>query len=349
MPMPYVNDALLLPLSTSLLLLLWVSFCGAALVRFCCSIRSWTLLPPLGLAAGCAIFLVCANLGKVGALPEGSGIAVLVGRVGTVPLAFGGAFLLLSALGIFASFRLRPRSWQLPSLHSLLAVCGYSLLALVLAYVCLAIRNQSYFYDFPTHLAFATTIARDNLPVHNPYCASIALRLPLWRRPPRRCAQQRSPAYPARDRLPTPRCHARCSTVCCWSLLLGRDAGKHVLWGLACLIAALAMGSLVALVAVRWDIAAARGLICLRGMFLAMSRSWSFPALASTFETLSIPFRLILYGSPLVLGLSTPLAGFFTVAALAITVVGPGETRSVGLGASMALSVAHCRCNRPLR
>ena len=39
----------------------------------------------------------------------------------------------------------------------------------MLAYVCLAIRNQSYFYDFPTHLAFATTIARDNLPVHNPY------------------------------------------------------------------------------------------------------------------------------------------------------------------------------------
>ena len=82
---PYIDSALLLPLGTSLLLLLWVSFCGAVLVRFCCSIRSWTLLPPLGFAAGCAIFLVCANLlGKVGALPEGSGIAVLIGRVGTV-------------------------------------------------------------------------------------------------------------------------------------------------------------------------------------------------------------------------------------------------------------------------
>ena len=93
--MPHVDSTLLLPLGTSLLFLLWLSFCGAVLVRFCCSIRSWTLLPPLGLAAGCAIFLVCANLlGKVGALPEGSGIAVLVGRVGTARLAFGGAFLL---------------------------------------------------------------------------------------------------------------------------------------------------------------------------------------------------------------------------------------------------------------
>ena len=209
---PYVDDALLLPLGTSLLLLLWVSFCGAVLVRFCCSIRSWTLLPPLGLAAGCAIFLVCANLlGKVGALPEGSGIAVLVGRVGTVPLAFGAAFLAISALGVFASIRLWPRSWQLPSRQTLLAVCGYSLLALVLAYVCLAIRNQSYFYDFPTHLAFATTIARDNLPVRNPYSPVSPVRLPLRGCSPRRSTQPRR--RPARCyRLSTPRCFARRST-----------------------------------------------------------------------------------------------------------------------------------------
>ena len=194
--MPYVDDALLLPLGTSLLLLLWVSFCGAVLVRFCCSIRSWTLLPPLGLAAGCAIFLVCANL---------------LGYFHSVPFAFGGAFLLLSALGIFASFRLRPRSWQLPSRQTLLAVCGYSLLALVLTYVCLAIRNQSYFYDFPTHLAFATTIARDNLPVRNPYLSGLPFRLPLRRRSPRRSTQPRR--RPARCyRLSTPRCFARRST-----------------------------------------------------------------------------------------------------------------------------------------
>ena len=226
--MPYVDDALLLPLSTSLLLLLWVSFCGAVLVRFCCSIRSWTLLPPLGLAAGCAIFLVCANL---------------VGYFRSVPFAFGGAFLLLSALGIFASFRLRPRSWQLPSRQLLLAVCGYSLLALVLAYVCLAIRNQSYFYDFPTHLAFATTIARDNLPVRNPYSPILPSGYHYG-------AALLVAALSRGTGLPAVTGYQLLASLQSAALLLlvfalGREAGKHLLWGLACLLAALSMGSLV--------------------------------------------------------------------------------------------------------
>ncbi len=333
MPMPYVDDALLLPLGTSLLLLLWLSFCGAVLVRFCCSIRSWTLLPPLGLAAGCAIFLVCANLlGKVGALPEGSGIAVLVGTVGTVPLAFGGAFLLLSALGIFASFQLRPHSWQLPSRRTLLAVCGYSLLALVLAYVCLAIRNQSYFYDFPTHLAFATTIARDNLPVRNPYSPvspsgyhyGAALLVAALSR------AAGLPAVTGYQLLAALQGAALLLLV----FALGREAGKLFLWGLACLLAALSMGSLVL-----WRPFAALppALSHLLGGNLSLDALLQFPSLRQYIE---LVYPIVSFSSDLHWLLIYPhrLAAFFTVAALAVLLVGPGRRRWGHT--TMALSIA---------
>ncbi len=331
--MPYVDSALLLPLGTSLLFLLWLSFCGAALVRFCCSIRSWTLLPPLGLAAGCAIFLVCANLvGKVGALPEGSGIAVLVGRVGTVPLAFGAAFLAISALGVYASIRLWPHSWQLPSRQTLLAVCGYSLLALVLAYVCLAIRNQSYFYDFPTHLAFATTIARDNLPVRNPYSPvspsgyhyGAALLVAALSR------AAGLPAVTGYQLLAALQGAALLLLV----FALGREAGKHFLWGLACLLAALSMGSLVL-----WRPFAALppALSHLLGGNLSLNALLQFPNLRNYIETV---YPIVSFSSDLHWLLIYPhrLAAFFTVAALAVLLVGPGRRRWGHT--TMALSIA---------
>ena len=331
--MPYVDSALLLPLGTSLLFLLWISLCGAALVRFCCSIRSWTLLPPLGLAAGCAIFLVCANLvGKVGALPEGSGIAVLVGRVGTVPLAFGTAFLAISALGVYASIRLWPHSWQLPSRHLLLAVCGYSLLALVLAYVCLAIRNQSYFYDFPTHLAIATTIARDNLPVRNPYSPvspsgyhyGAALLVAALSR------AAGLPAVTGYQLLASLQGAALLLLV----FALGREAGKHFLWGLACLLAALSMGSLV----LWWPFAAfPPALSHLLGGNLSLNALLQFPNLRNYIE---LVYPIVSFSSDLRWLLIYPhrLAAFFTVAALAVLLVGPGRRRWGHT--TMALSIA---------
>ena len=321
--MPYVDSALLLPLGTSLLLLLWVSFCGAALVRFCCSIRSWTLLPPLGLAAGCAIFLVCANL---------------LGYFRSVPFAFGGAFLLLSALGIFASFRLRPRSWQLPSRHSLLAVCGYSLLALVLAYVCLAIRNQSYFYDFPTHLAFATTIARDNLPVRNPYSPvspsgyhyGAALLVAALSR------AAGLPAVTGYQLLASLQGAALLLLV----FALGREAGKHFLWGLACLLAALSMGSLV----LWWPFAAfPPALSHLLGGNLSLNAFLQFPSLRKYIE---LVYPIVSFSSDLRWLLIYPhrLAAFFTVAALAVLLVGPGRRRwghtTMALSITIAAAIA---------
>ena len=315
--MPYVDDALLLPLGTSLLLLLWVSFCGAVLVRFCCSIRSWTLLPPLGFAAGCAIFLVCANL---------------LGYFLSVPLAFAGAFLLLSTLGTFASFRLRPRSWQLPSRHSLLAVCGYSFLALVLAYICLAIRNQSYFYDFPTHLAFATTIARDNLPVRNPYSPvspsgyhyGAALLVAALSR------GAGLPAVTGYQLLAALQGAALLLLV----FALGREAGKHFLWGLACLLAALSMGSLV----LWWPFAALPpALSHLLGGNVSLNALLQFPSLRNYIE---LVYPIVSFSSDLHWLLIYPhrLAAFFTVAALAVLLVGPGRRRWGHT--TMALSIA---------
>ena len=315
--MPFVDDALLLPLAVSSLLLLWVSFCGAALVRFCCSIRSWTLLPPLGFAAGCAIFLVCANL---------------LGYFLSVPLAFAGAFLLLSALGVFASFQLRSRSRLLPSRHSLLAVCGYSLLALVLAYVCLAVRNQSYFYDFPTHLAFATTIARDNLPVRNPYSPvspsgyhyGAALLVAALSR------AAGLPAVTGYQLLAALQGAALLLLV----FALGREAGKHFLWGLACLLAALSMGSLVL-----WRPFAALppALSHLLGGNLSLNTLLQFPSLRVYIESV---YPIVSYSSDLHWLLIYPhrLAGFFTVAALAVLLVGPGCRRWGH--STMALSIA---------
>ena len=315
--MPYVDSALLLPLGTSLLFLLWLSFCGAVLVRFCCSIRSWTLLPPLGLAVGCAIFLVCANL---------------LGYFRSVPFAFGGAFLLLSALGIFASFRLWPRSWQLPSRQTLLAVCGYSLLALVLAYVCLAVRNQSYFYDFPTHLAFATTIARDNLPVRNPYSPvspsgyhyGAALLVAALSR------AAGLPAVTGYQLLAALQGAALLLLV----FALGREAGKHFLWGLACLLAALSMGSLVL-----WRPFAALppALSHLLGGNLSLDALLQFPSLRNYIE---LVYPIVSFSSDLHWLLIYPhrLAAFFTVAALAVLLVGPGRRR--WSHTTMALSIA---------
>ena len=323
MPMPYVDDALLLPLGTSLLFLLWLSFCGAVLVRFCCSIRSWTLLPPLGLAAGCAIFLVCANL---------------LGYFRSVPFAFGGAFLLLTALGIFASFRLWPRSWQLPSRQTLLAVCGYSLLALVLTYVCLAIRNQSYFYDFPTHLAFATTIARDNLPVRNPYSPvspsgyhyGAALLVAALSR------AAGLPAVTGYQLLAALQGAALLLLV----FALGREAGKHFLWGLACLLAALSMGSLVL-----WRPFAALppALSHLLGGNLSLNTLLQFPNLRNYIE---LVYPIVSFSSDLHWLLIYPhrLAGFFTVAAMAVLLVGPGRRRwshtTMALSITIAAAVA---------
>ena len=315
--MPYVDDALLLPLGTSLLLLLWLSFCGAVLVRFCCSIRSWTLLPPLGLAAGCAIFLVCANL---------------LGYFLSVPLAFAGAFLLLSVLGIYASFRLWPRSWLLPSRQLLLAVCGYSLLALVLAYVCLAIRNQSYFYDFPTHLAFATTIARDNLPVRNPYSPILPSGYHYG-------AALLVAALSRAAGLPAVTGYQLLAALQGAALLLlvfalGREAGKHFLWGLACLLAALSMGSLV----LWWPFAALPpALSHLLAGNLSLNALLQFPSLRNYIE---LVYPIVSFSSDLRWLLIYPhrLAGFFTVAALAVLLVGPGCRRWGH--STMALSIA---------
>ena len=324
--MPYVDSALLLPIGTSLLFLLWLSFCGAVLVRFCCSIRSWTLLPPLGLAAGCAIFLVCANL---------------LGYFRSVPFAFGGAFLLLSALGIFASFRLWPRSWQLPSRQTLLAVCGYSLLALVLAYVCLAIRNQSYFYDFPTHLAFATTIARDNLPVRNPYSPvspsgyhyGAALLVAALSR------AAGLPAVTGYQLLAALQGAALLLLV----FALGREAGKHFLWGLACLLAALSMGSLV----LWWPFAALPpALSHLLGGNLSLNTLLQFPNLRNLYRA-RLSHRLFLFRPPLALDLSPSSRGLLHCRRVGRVAC---RTRAPTLGPHhYGLIYYHRCCRRPLR
>ena len=227
---------------------------------------------------------------------------------------------------------LRPRSWQLPSRHSLLAVCGYSLLALVLAYVCLAIRNQSYFYDFPTHLAFATTIARDNLPVRNPYSPvspsgyhyGAALLVAALSR------AAGLPAVTGYQLLAALQGAALLLLV----FALGREAGKHFLWGLACLLAALSMGSLVL-----WRPFAALppALSHLLGGNLSLNTLLQFPSLRVYIESV---YPIVSYSSDLHWLLIYPhrLAGFFTVAALAVLLVGPGCRRWGH--STMALSIA---------
>ena len=226
--MPLIDGALLVPLAISLALLLWVAFCGAVVTRYWCNVRDWTLLAPLGFAAGCALFLVFANL---------------IGAFGSAPLAFGAALLLVSALGGYASWRLWPRKWRVPSWQFVLAVGGWTLMALVVGYVCLRIRNQSYFFDFPTHLGLAATIAQDNLPVRNPYAPVLPSGYHYG-------AALLVAALSRGAGLPAVAGYQLLAALQGASLLLlvfglGREAGKHALWGLASLVAALSMGSFI--------------------------------------------------------------------------------------------------------
>ena len=314
--MPHIDSALLLPLGTSLALLVWVSYCGAVLVRFSSRIRDWSLLAPLGLAAGCAIFLVCANL---------------VGKLGSVPLAFRAAFLVVSALGVYASVRLRPRTWHIPSRRLTLGVLGWTLLALALAYVCLAIRNQSYFYDFPSHLAFATTIALDNLPVKNPYA-------PVSTSGYHYGAALLVAALSRGTGLPAVTGYQLLAALQGAALLLlvfslGREAGRHALWGLTCLVSALSMGSL----ALWWPFTKIPAALSdvLRGNF-SLEMLLQFPSLR---EYIEFVYPIVSFSTDLRWLLIYPhrLAGLFTVVALAVLLVGPGRRRWGH--ASMALSI----------
>lgn len=315
--MPYIDSALFLPLAASLVLLLWVAFCGALLVRYACSIRDWTLLAPLGLAAGCALFLVCANL---------------LGYLRSVPVAFGGAFIMVSALGIFASFRLWPRSWRFPSGRSALAVCGWTFLALVVTYVCLAIRNQSYFFDFPTHLGLAATIARDNLPVRNPYSPVLPSGYHYG-------AALLVAALSRGAGLPAVVGYQLLAALQGASLLLlvfglGREAGKHALWGLTSLAAALSMGSLILWLPFTKTPSALASV--LQGD-LSQDVLMRFPSLRGNIE---LVYEVLSFSTDLRWLLIYPhrLASFFTVVALAVLLVGP-QRRHWGR-ASLALAVS---------
>ncbi len=313
----HVDEALILPLLFSTLALLWVSYCGAVLVRISCRIHEWSLLAPLGLAAGSAIFLVCANL---------------VGKVGSVPIAFGAAFLVVSALGIYASIRLWPRNWHIPSRRLALSVSGWTLLALALTYVCLAIRNQSYFYDFPSHLAFATTFALDNLPVKNPY-APVSVSGYHYGAALLVAALTRGTGLPAvtgYQLLATMQGAALLLLV----FSLGREAGKHALWGLACLVAALSMGSLV----VWWPFSETPA--ALSSMLQGNSSLEVLLQFPSLREYIELVYPIVSFSSDLRWLLIYPhrLAGLFTVVALAVQLVGPGRRRWGR--ASMALSIS---------
>ena len=321
--MPHIDSALLLPLGTSLALLVWVSYCGAVLVRFSSRIRDWSLLAPLGLAAGCAIFLVCANL---------------VGKLGSVPLAFGAAFLVVSALGVYASVRLWPRTLHIPSRRLTLGVLGWTLLALALAYVCLAIRNQSYFFDFPTHLALAATIARDNLPVRNPFSPVLPSGYHYG-------AALLVAALSRGTGLPAVTGYQLLAAMQGAALLLmvfslGREAGKHALWGLACVIGALSFGSLVL-----WQPFAATPAALtsvLQGDF-SQEALLQFPSLR---ENIELAYPILSFSTDLLWLLIYPhrLASFFTVVALAVLLVGPGSRRwghaSLALAVSLVAAVS---------
>ncbi len=314
--MLHIDSPLILPIATSLLLLLWVSYCGAVLVRLSCRIREWSLLAPLGLAAGSAIFLVCANL---------------VGKFGSVPLAFGAAFLVVSALGIYASIRLWPRNWHIPSRRLALSVSGWTLLALALTYVCLAIRNQSYFFDFPTHLALATTIARDNLPVRNPFSPMLPSGYHYG-------AALLVAALSRGAGLPAVTGYQLLAAMQGAALLLlvfslGREVGKHALWGLACVIGALSFGSIVLWRPFAATPAALTSL--LQGDF-SQDVLLQFPSLRANIE---LAYPILSFSTDLLWLLIYPhrLASFLTVIALAVLLVGPG--RRPWDHASLALAV----------
>ena len=202
----------------------------------------------------------------------------------------------------------------------------------MLAYVCLAIRNQSYFYDFPTHLAFATTIARDNLPVRNPYSPILPSGYHYG-------AALLVAALSRGAGLPAVTGYQLLASLQGAALLLlvfalGREAGKHFLWGLACLLAALSMGSLV----LWWPFAALPpALSHLLGGNLSLNALLQFPSLRNYIE---LVYPIVSFSSDLHWLLIYPhrLAAFFTVAALAVLLVGPGRRRWGHT--SMALSIA---------
>ena len=317
--MPYIDEALINPLIAGFLALLWVSYCGAVLVRYASAIRDWTLLPPLGLATGCALFLFCANL---------------LGYAGSVPVAFGGAFLLLSALGAYASFRLWPGKQQLPSRRVLLAVSGYALLALALTYICLAVRNHAYFYDFPTHLAFAATIARDNLPVRNPFSPVLPSAYHYG-------AAMLVGALARGTALPPVIGYQLLAALQGAALLLlafalGRQAGKHALWGIVCLIATLAMGSLV----LAWPFVSSPTALTalIRGEF-STDEGLHFLGLREYIETV---YPIVSFSTDLRWLLIYPhrLAGFLTVVALAVMLAGPGKRGRDPRSLALAIGVA---------
>ena len=124
---------------------------------------------------------------------------------------------------------------------------------------------------------------------------------------------------------------------------LGRDAGKHVLWGLVCLIAALAMGSLV----VWWPFAGISPQLAdlVRGNF-SQESILEFPSLGKHID-LVYPFRSFSTDLRWLLVYPHRVAGFLTVVALAVTVVGPGETQSGTW--SHSIVYLSCRRNRTLR
>ena len=318
-----IDSALFLPLAASFLCLLWVSLCGAVLLRLWCGIHDWTFLPPLGFATGCSLFVVLANL---------------AGKLGSVPLAFASAFFVLSALGIYATVRLWPQSWRPPSRRSLLGLIGWTLLALVVAYICLVIRSHSYFYDFPTHLAFAATIARDNLPVRNPYAPvspagyhyGAALLV---------AALSRGLGLPAVTGYVLVAAFQGAALLLV-VFALGREAGKHALWGLASLVATLAMGSLV----VWWPFAhTPPELSALLQGNLSQELLLNFPSLRGYIE---LVYPIVSFSTDLRWLLVYPhrVAGLLTVLSLTVVAVGPGTRRwdyaSVALCVTVAAAVS---------
>jgi len=156
-----IETTLLIPLGLAGVLLVWLTLCGTALVSRWFAVPSLLARAAAGFSLATALFMVLANL---------------VGKFTTVPVAFGTAVVLISLAGIESLLALRHAWWRRPTLSTVVRWGVGLLVASLLFYGSLAVRLQAYFYDFPTHLGFAATIARDNLPVHNPY----APRLPSY-------------------------------------------------------------------------------------------------------------------------------------------------------------------------
>ena len=181
-------------------------------------------------------------------------------------------------------------------------------------------------------LAIATTIARDNLPVRNPYSPispsgyhyGAALLV---------AALSRAAGLPAATGYQL-LAALQGAALLLLVFALGREAGKHFLWGLACLLAALSMGSLV----LWWPFAAfPPALSHLLGGNLSLNALLQFPSLRKYIE---LVYPIVSFSSDLRWLLIYPhrLAAFFTVAALAVLLVGPGRRRWGHT--TMALSIA---------